>query len=365
MTTALGAKLMGVHMGQLVPIGLYTPQQFNKPGFGTPRVSPARRLDMKLVGIVEFNNQVIEDETDQLPTNVVTHPPSPVWCPTTPPTAPGTASSSSTADRGIASIEQALLRVLPRGAAGNFSVTAIPRPGRAGGQAGVHRPRALRAHRPDGWSGDGLTGLARHLRSTEDDRQIMRALGAAPATTTLDALSGMVIAIVAGSLLACAVAVALSPLSPLGPVRRVYHPSVLGFDWTVLGGGLALPERGAGMSRCHPRRPDHAPPACPASSSRPVPALPGRPGRLGARPALTGRHRPAPRPRAGPGPYCCTSPMGPGRGRRRRSDDHRHVDFQQQPEHFDLPTPGSTGGTGIMPSCRKRDPAPGSRQPLL
>ena len=249
MTTALGAKLMGVHMGQLVPIGLYTPQQFNKPGFGTPRVPPARRLDMKLVGIVEFNNQVIEDDTDQLPTNVV-------YTPAFTRLVPDDATNGTWygiqlvhADRGIASIEQALLRVLPRGAAGNFSVTAIT------------EAKVERAVKPESIAlglfglialmaglGTALPVLARHLRSTEDDRQIMRALGAAPATTTLDALSGMVIAIVAGSLLACAVAVALSPLSPLGPVRRVYHPSVLVFDWTVLGGGLALLIGGLGSA---------------------------------------------------------------------------------------------------------------------
>ena len=58
----------------------------------------------------------------------------------------------------------------------------------------------------------------------------------------------MLAAIVAGSLLACAVAVALSPLSPLGPIRRVYHPSVLVFDWTVLGGGLVLLVGGLGTA---------------------------------------------------------------------------------------------------------------------
>ncbi len=47
-------------------------------------------------------------------------------------------------------------------------------------------------------------------------------------------------AIAAGSFIAFGLAVGLSPLSPLGPVRRVYHPAVLVFDWTVLGTGVAL-----------------------------------------------------------------------------------------------------------------------------
>ena len=59
MTTALGAKLIGAHLGEVVPVGLYTPQQSNLPGFGTPQVPPVRRLEMRLVGIVVFNNQAL------------------------------------------------------------------------------------------------------------------------------------------------------------------------------------------------------------------------------------------------------------------------------------------------------------------
>ena len=46
-------------------------------------------------------------------------------------------------------------------------------------------------------------------------------------------------AVVIGSLLACAVAVALSPLSPFGPVRTVYPTPGLAFDWPILGLGAA------------------------------------------------------------------------------------------------------------------------------
>ena len=73
-TTELGAREMGWHVGQVVPMGVYTSNQFGLPGFGTPRVPPARRIDMKLVGIVVFNNQVIEDDADRLPTDVLFTP---------------------------------------------------------------------------------------------------------------------------------------------------------------------------------------------------------------------------------------------------------------------------------------------------
>jgi hypothetical protein len=189
MTTALGAKLMGVHLGQVVPVGLYNPQQFNTPGFGTPRVPPAKRFAMKLVGIVEFNNQVVEDDTDQLPTNVVFTPAFTRLVPDddTQGTWYGIQLVHGNAD--IASIEQALLRALPPGAAGNFSVTSIT------------EAKVERAVKPESIAlavfglialmaalGTALPVMARQLRSSEDERQVIRALGAGPATTVLDGL---------------------------------------------------------------------------------------------------------------------------------------------------------------------------------
>jgi hypothetical protein len=57
--------------------------------------------------------------------------------------------------------------------------------------------------------------------------------------TTTDGLIGVLSAITIGSLLAVAVAVALSPLAPLGPVRPVDPASGVTFDLTALGLGLA------------------------------------------------------------------------------------------------------------------------------
>lgn len=44
-TTASGARSLGLHVGQDIPMGIYTSDQFNLPGFGTPRVAPDRRID--------------------------------------------------------------------------------------------------------------------------------------------------------------------------------------------------------------------------------------------------------------------------------------------------------------------------------
>ena len=70
----------------------------------------------------------------------------------------------------------------------------------------------------------GALAISRELRSDEDDLSVLRALGASPATTVADGLVGVLGAIVSGALLAVALAISLSPLSPLGPIRAVYHP---------------------------------------------------------------------------------------------------------------------------------------------
>ena len=241
MTTAIGARLMGVHLGQVVPVGYYTQSQSNLPGFGTPKVPPARRFDMKLVGIIAFNNQVVEDDTDRLPTNAVYTPAFTRLIPIDATEGTWYGIQLDHPGPSLSTIEQALLRVLPPGASGNFSVTA------------TDEAKVERAVRPESIAlgvfgliaalaalATALPVISRLLRSTETDREVLRALGAGPVTTLVDGLGGIIVSIVMGSLLACAVAVAISPIAPLGPIRTVFHPGGINFDWTVLGGGLGF-----------------------------------------------------------------------------------------------------------------------------
>jgi hypothetical protein len=238
-TTALGARLMGWHVGQVVPMGYYTPTQFGQSGFGTPSVAPQQRLHMKLTGLVVFNNQVIEDDADRLPTYVVFTPAltrtlissqsvQGTWYALQ--LAPGTS---------IAAVEEKLLHLLPSGSDANFTVTAIT------------ETKVEHAVRPESIAlgvfgaiaalaalAIGALAISRVLGSTEADLSVLRALGASPAATVADGLVGVLGAIVSGALLAVALAVLLSPLSPLGPIRAVYHPPGIAADWTVLGFGL-------------------------------------------------------------------------------------------------------------------------------
>ena len=86
----------------------------------------------------------------------------------------------------------------------------------------------------------GAQAISRQLRLGDEDRAVMRALGAGPAVAVGDGLIGALAAIVLGALVAAGVAVGLSPLSPLGPVRPFYPDRGTSFDWAVLGAGLAV-----------------------------------------------------------------------------------------------------------------------------
>ena len=240
-TTALGAHALGWHVGQVVPMGVYAANQFGLPGFGTPRVAPEHRIDMTLVGIVVFNNQVIQDDADRLPTDVL-------FTPALTRTAMRTNSVQGTwyamqLTRGsaIPSVEEKLLHLLPSGSDANFSITSIA------------ETKVERAVKPESIALGVFGGIAalaalaiaalaisRQLHSNDEDLYALRALGASPATNVADGLIGVLGAIVSGSLLAVAVAVSLSPLSPLGPIRGVYHPAGIALDWTVLGFGLLV-----------------------------------------------------------------------------------------------------------------------------
>jgi hypothetical protein len=85
-----------------------------------------------------------------------------------------------------------------------------------------------------------LQAVSRQLQALEEDREVMRALGADTRMGACEGLIGIIGAIAIGSPLAAVVSVGLSPLSPIGPVRPVYPTRGIAFDWTVIGIGLAV-----------------------------------------------------------------------------------------------------------------------------
>jgi hypothetical protein len=235
------ARLLGWHVGQIVPFGFYSVGQQNLPGFGTNAVAPALRANMKIVGFASLNSEIVEDDVDILPT----------FIPLTPAFAkealarPGMSSGvtfgikTTGGSTNVGLVERDITRLAPPGAQVTYHELSpvVAKADRSlkpiSVALGVFGAIALLAAVLV-----ALQIIGRRLRNDRDDLRILRALGADPVDTTLDNLIGLEAAIVLGSILAAVIAVALSPLSPLGPVRPVYPDGGLSWDWTVLGFGV-------------------------------------------------------------------------------------------------------------------------------
>ncbi len=253
MMTARAAQLLGVHVGHVVPLGLYTDTQTNQPGFGTPSVAPRLRVRVKLVGIVVLNNQVVQDDIDATYGSVVVTPA--LIREAVAVAAPARVTpivyglQLDHGNRDVSRVEQELVGVVPRGFTYEFHVTsrvvaevelAVKPASVALGAFGAIAALVILVL--------GIQAISRQLRFGEEDRQVLRALGAGPATAAGEGLIGVLAAVLLGSLFAVAVAVGLSPLAPLGPVRAVYPDRGTAFDWTVLGVGLAVLVVGLGAA---------------------------------------------------------------------------------------------------------------------
>jgi hypothetical protein len=241
-TTVAGAQALGWHVGQVVPFGFYAATQIASPGFTSGAVVPTVRVEAKLVGLVQFSTSVVQDQVDRYPTFALFTPALSrrlVAAGTTYATYYGI--QTRTGSQGVPALEAELQRVLPPN--DNFQVHV----------ASLAAARTDRAIRPEAIA-LGVFGLiaalatvaiasqalARQLRTNETDLGVLRALGASPRTELADSLLGAVGAIVVGALIAAGVAVALSPIGPIGPVRVVYPDRGIAFDWTVLGAGVAV-----------------------------------------------------------------------------------------------------------------------------
>jgi hypothetical protein len=230
----------GVHVGTVAPLGFFTNAQVSAPpGRQPPR--PYLTVNVKIVGEAAYSSEEAQDDVDVQRDGGALFTPA-----LTRLLARCCAAFAETAVQlrppaTVASAETAIQGVLPKGFPIEFYVAAQT------------EARAERAIEPTSIAlavFGGIAALAaliiagqvigRQLRRDPADLAAMRALGAGPAVTTADGLPGVLAAIVAGALLAAAVAVALSPLAPLGAIRAVYPYPGVAFDWTVLGGGAAV-----------------------------------------------------------------------------------------------------------------------------
>lgn len=240
-TSPAAAAAFHFHVGQVVPMGFFTNDQTNMPGFGTRAVQPYRRIRMRIVGIGLQVSGVVADDVDAGgPIGYFTG-----------------ALTSELLDccvnytitglqvdtpSHVPPVEAFITKASPGGMPPGYEATGYDTQGKA--------DRAMRPLTIALAVFGGITALAalliagqvvgRYLRGRGQDSAALRALGAGPATVAVDGLVGVVGATFVGALLAVAVAVALSPLSPLGPVRPFYPSPGVSFDWPVLGGGFGI-----------------------------------------------------------------------------------------------------------------------------
>ncbi len=289
--TVGAASELGLHVGQTVHWGTYANSQFSSAGTGPPP-KPALHENLTLVGTVVLNNAVVQDDVDANGSVTVIFTPALtrrlVNC------CSNFAFTYLQLDHGsrdVPAVESEIERVVPAVLPYDFYDTSID------------VTKAQNSIKPEAIA-LGVFGLiavlaalliagqviGRQLGFWAPEERILRALGANRATTASDGLLGLLAAVVLGALLAGGVAVALSPLAPLGPVRPYYPDPGVAFDWTVLGFGVLLlivvlgavavvlavqraPQRAAGW-RTHPRSPSRVAGAA-ASAGLPVSAVAG------------------------------------------------------------------------------------------
>ena len=65
---------LGLHVGDVSRQGFYTGAQSNSPAYGTAQIRPVFIQAIKVVGIVKFNNEVVQDDIDRGTTFVLLSP---------------------------------------------------------------------------------------------------------------------------------------------------------------------------------------------------------------------------------------------------------------------------------------------------
>ena len=241
---AATARMGIVRLGQIVPLGLYTPAQIALPQFGTAAVPPVYRVDARVVGIVKANNQLVQDDVDRAyGLQYLTHAYLGHALALAPEeSAPvGYAIQLTHGTRSVQAAETAIAKLIPSGAVYQFhlvsrAVTNVelalrPESLALGGFGVIAAVVALLI---------GIQVISRQIRFEDGDREVLRALGAGVSVTTADGFLGVIVAVVLGAVVAVLVAFALSPLAPLGPVRPYYPGRGAAFDWTVEAIGLAV-----------------------------------------------------------------------------------------------------------------------------
>ncbi len=242
--SAVLAQALRLHVGETVPFGFYTNAQTNLPGYGTGGNFKTRAhltMDMKLVGIVAFNNQVVLDSLGAVGTAQIVY--TPALARRVLPCCVNSTTSALALDHGSRDVK-AVEREIATFAGPNGPPYFEVAPSTAVAERAI-KPESIAIGVFGGiaaLAGLLIAGLAigRQLRFGAQEGRTLRALGGGPAMIIGDGVAGAVLAVIVGAGLAVVVAIGLSPLAPIGVVRPVYPDRGVAFDWTVLGLGFAV-----------------------------------------------------------------------------------------------------------------------------
>ena len=241
MTDAQGAKAMGWHFGESIPMYVYTDALADTATFGVKYVKPTVSLTMHLVGIVIPNNDVLLDQVDRRPDLII-------YTPALTKLVVNNGMHYNEYDlildhgaRDVSAVNREIIAGLPPGTTYSIRVTSTV-------AAEVNRslePESISLlvfGLIAGLAALVIVGglIARGLQREDDDLATLRALGGSPRMSVSAGSLGPLAAVTIGAALAVVVAVGLSPLSPIGPVRAVYPHGGFAFDWPVLGLGFLL-----------------------------------------------------------------------------------------------------------------------------
>jgi hypothetical protein len=239
------AKELGLHIGSVIRIPLYTDYEVNSPKSFKPFII----AKVKMVGEFEESRDVIESDISTLGSSAIIFSQG-----LTRELAPKCSTGTETfflAKGGDVNAERVLEEVYKIAPIAQHFPAEI---------TSTFLPVAQQSISPEAIAlavFGGITALATLLiaglmigrlsRLGAGELDTLRALGASPVMMLADDLLGLLAALVVGSLMAVLVAVLLSPLAPLGAVRSVYPDRGISFDWTVLGLGFVVLVFGLGL----------------------------------------------------------------------------------------------------------------------
>ena len=236
------AKAFGYHLGEEIPVGWESNAQATSGNLGlNSHILAAERARVKVVGIAGAQATSLFEDQDEAQGQTIE-----LFTPALTDKLLACCSNSMVSaltlrggNRYLSAVETEIKRVLPKG----FPFVYVQVKDRVAIANDTLRPEAIALAVFGGIAGVACLLIAgqvisRRIRLRTDDLDIIRALGASPTMTFGDDLIGTLGAVAAGSVLAGAVALCLSPLAPLGPVRPFLRVEVHA-DWTVIGLGVA------------------------------------------------------------------------------------------------------------------------------